>query len=131
MNGIYGESLLAFPEQFRKVTVYEMTAKVNSGWTKTENTEETVLGIYQNGSGSRIKDSNGNLVESNGLEFWTKRNDLSGKFTTLEGDVYRLISSNNWNFEGGYAKYQMEKVNGNDGTEPINTAWNTGANNFS
>lgn len=130
MSGIYGEILLAFPEQFRTVTVYDMTAKVNGGWTQVAGSSRTIKAIYQNTSGRRIQDSNGNLVKTSGLELWSQSGELTGLFTELDGTVYRLSSDNNWSHEGGYYKYSMEKVVGNDGTESINTSWNSGTNNF-
>ena len=130
MSGIYGDMLLAFPEQRQTITVYEMTANINAGWTKTPGSDVQVSGIYQHTRGKQIQDSNGNLVESSGLEFWTETGNLSGKFTQIEGIVYRLISDNNWNKEGGFLRYGLEKVVGNNGSQPIYTTWNTGTNNF-
>lgn len=128
---IYGDLLLAFPEQMRSISVFDMTAKMNGGWAVDESSRTTVRGIFQNTRGNQTKDQNGNLVQSQGVEFWSKTGDLNGKFATIQNKVYRLTSSNDWNFEGGFFRYSLEKVIGNDGTESINTAWNTGVNSFS
>lgn len=130
MSGIYGDSLLAWPEQQRALTVYNMDPGINGGYTEVPNSRRTIVGIFQNTSGKQVKDSNGNLVTSNGLELWTGAADLDGLFITDAGTVYRVKASNNWAFEGGFYKYSLEKVVGNNGTEHDNTTWNTGLNSF-
>lgn len=129
MAGIYGDMLLAFPEQFITITVYSQTANYNAGWIPG-NDQRQVRGIIQNTSGNRIKDNNGNLARSGGEEFWTGEANLAGLFTQIDGDVYRLVSDNKWKTEGGFFRYSLEKVVGNDGTESANPAWNTGGHNF-
>lgn len=127
--GIYGNMLLAFPEQFRTIEVYEMEPKHNGGWTEPTGRRQ-VSGIYQNTTGDQIKDSNGNLARAAGLEFWTQDNTLAGFFTQINSDVYRFVSNNNWETEGGFFRYSLQKVVGNDGTESADPAWNTGGHNF-
>lgn len=129
MSGVYGDMLLFFPEQRRSITVYSQTAKMNGGWTKN-NDDRSVTGIWQHTRPKALKDSNGNTVKSSGLEFWSEEADLGGLFTVLEGDVYRLLSNQPWAFEGGFYRYELDKVVGNDGTESINTSWNVGSHNF-
>lgn len=130
MSGIYGDSLLAWPEQQRAFIVYDMTPEVNGGWTEVPDSRRPIVGIYQNTTGKQIKDSNGNLVAGKGQELWTEEGNLDGLFITEEGTIYRVKASNNWSFEGGFYKYNLEKVVGNNGTEHDNTTWNTGANSF-
>lgn len=127
---VYGDLLLAFPEQRRKLTVYKMTPKINGGWT-ADGESEVVTGLYQNSSGKHLKDSNGNLVQTAGFEFWTERGNLDGYFTQIKGNVYRLNSSNDWNYEGDFSRYSLEKVVGNDGAESVDITWNIGADTFS
>ena len=137
MSGIYGDMLLVWAEQHRTVTVFDMKPKINSGWDKVVDQQgqlitQTVRGVYQNTKGDQIKDSNGNLVKTKGFEFWTKEKDLDGKFLThTDGCVYRLTSSNDWSFEGGFYRYSLDKVVGNDATESDNATWNLGTNTFS
>lgn len=131
MNGIYGDVLLAFAEQFRTFKAFTMEALINGGWALDEDSEITVQGIMQNGSGKHLKDSNGNLVTTRGLEFWTREENLDGYFISFEEDIYRLETSNDWTFEGGYTRYSLSKVVGNNGTESIDPSWNTGSNSFS
>lgn len=131
MSGIYGDFLLAFPEQFTTITVYAMTPKVNGGWSKVEQSDQLVKGIFQNTGGKQLRNSNGNLVESSGAEFWSETAGLSGKFATVNNIVYRLNSDNDWTNEGGFCRYGLEKVIGNNGSESTDTTWNTGADTFS
>lgn len=131
MAGIYGDMLLAFPEQQQSLTVYNMTPKINGGWTKVTGSDQIITGICQNTTANQIKDNQGNLVNSGGLELWTDTGSLSGMFMTYESKVYRINGDNNWNAEGGFYRYSLEKVVGNNGTESDNSTWNLGSHNFS
>ena len=130
MSGIYGDMLLSFAEQNRSLTVYCMTPKINGGWDIVSGSSVSIIGIYQNTRGSQIKDGNGNLVQTNGLELWTHTGNLEGMFHNKDGEVYRLNASNDWSFEGGFYRYTMEKVVGNNATESDNASWNIGSNSF-
>lgn len=135
MSGVYGDMLLAWTEQQRTVTLYDMTAKINGGWDKVVDQQgnlitTTVIGVFQNTRGGSIKDSNGNLVKTDGRELWTQTAGLMGKFFDWGGSVYRLTDENNWNFEGGFYRYGVEKVVGNNATESDNASWNLGSNSF-
>lgn len=130
MSGIYGDMLLAWTEQQRTLEVYEMTPKVNGGWNKQLGSEVSIIGIFQNTRGSTVKDSNGNLVRTDGRELWTKTAGLEGKFLNWQDTVYRLNGGNNWSYEGGFYRYSLEKVVGNNATESDNASWNIGGNSF-
>lgn len=135
MGGVYGDMLLAWPEQQRTIQVYDMTPKINGGWDVVKDQAgdviyTTIIGVFQNTRGGGLKENNGNLVETNGCELWTQTGDLAGKFFQLGGLVYRLKDTNNWSFEGGFYRYGVEKVVGNDATESDNASWNIGANTF-
>lgn len=132
MSGIYGDMLLAWPEQQRSITVYDMTAKVNGGWDVVDGSQQTIIGVFQNTRGGGDKDSNGNLVRTEGRELWTRTGNLDGKFLTWDGVVFRLSApdTNDWSFEGGFYRYGVQKVVGNNGTESDNAAWNLGGNSF-
>ena len=136
MSGVYGDMLLAWPEQMRGLSVYDMKAKVNGGWDKVvdpvsgELITTAITGVFQNTRGGGVKDSNGNLVKTEGRELWTQTGNLDGKFLDFEGEVYRLQDTNNWSFEGGFHRYGLQKVVGNDGTESDNATWNIGAGSF-
>lgn len=130
MAGIYGDMLLGFAEQQRNVAVYDMKPRINGGWDIVEGPEISVIGVFQNTGGSRIKDGNGNLVQGNSCELWTSAGNLDGKFIKKDGSVFRLTGGNDWSFEGGFYRYSLEKVVGNDATESDNAAWNLGGNSF-
>lgn len=135
MSGIYGDMLLAWPEQQRTINIYDMKPKVNGGWDIVKDKAgniiyTTIIGVFQNTRGGGVKDGNGNLVVTNGCELWTQTADLDGKFFQKDNVVYRLTDTNNWSFEGGFHRYGVEKVVGNDGTESDNASWNIGAGSF-
>lgn len=137
MSGVYGDMLLAWPEQMRTLSVYDMKAKINGGWDKVVDPQtgklitQSIIGVFQNTRGGGVKESNGNLVKTEGRELWTQTGNLDGKFLDFEGEVYRLQDTNNWSFEGGFHRYGLQKVVGNDATESDNASWNIGANSFS
>lgn len=135
MSGIYGDMLLAWPEQMRTLEIYEMKPLVNGGWEKVVDQSgqlitQTILGVFQNTRGGGLKESNGNLVQTKGRELWTQTGNLDGKFLDFENDVFRLQDTNNWSFEGGFYRYGLQKVVGNDATESDNASWNIGGGSF-
>lgn len=127
--GVYGNNLLYFTEQMRSLIIFNQTAKINGGWVKDENSERTVRGIFQNTRPCQIKDSNGNSATSSGFEFWSEDGTCGESFTQIKNKVYRLVSLHDWDFEGGFYKYSLEKVVGS-ATESDNATWNLGSNFF-
>ena len=138
MSGIYGDMLLAWPEQNRPLEVYDQNPGINAGWDPVTDPQTgkiiktTVVGVFQNTRGGGVKDSNGNLVQAEGCEFWTQTKDLAGKFFVRDSKVYRLSipDDSDWSFEGGFYRYGVEKVVGNNGTESDNATWNLGGGSF-
>lgn len=129
MSGIYGDMLLAWPEQYTSLTVFDMTPGINGGLSSVDGSELAIKGVFQNTRSGASKDSNGNLVETNGMELWTSTGGLSNKYLSWEGKLYRLIDNNNWSREGGFYRYGLEKVVGN-ATESDNASWNLGSGSF-
>jgi hypothetical protein len=129
--GIYGDMLLVFPEQFRTFTAYEMNALINGGFEKVEGSEKDIQGILQNTKGNAIAEQGGNLVNKSVFELWTSSTNLDGLFIDIDGKPFRLIDSNNWVLEGGFKRYTLEMVGGNNATESDDTAWNLGNDSFS
>ena len=130
---VYGDMLLYWPEQRRTLTIYDMKPKINGGWDKVvdqsgEVITQTITGIFQNTSGNQTRDGNGNLVHIKGQELWTETPGLADKFTDINGSVYRLTADNDWQNEGGFFRYTLNKVVGNNGAESDNATWNTGGN---
>ena len=130
MGGIYGDMLIAFPEQLRMFTVFAMIPKINGGWEVVEKSKHSIQGVLQHTSGKALKESGGNLATSSGYELWTSAENILGLFTRIKSDVYRIKAVNEWSHEGGFFKYTLEKVIGDDGVKSNNTAWNTGAHSF-
>ena len=130
MNGVYGDILIAFPEQFRHVTVYRMDAQVNGGFTKTVGSDKRIRCLFQHTKGRTLKDSNGNLVKTSGFELWTHEKALAGYFVNIDDDVYRITFGADWTYEGGFVRYALDRVVGNDGTDTENTTWNLGKGSF-
>ncbi len=131
MSGIYGDMLLHFTEQNEDLLAFKMTPRQNGGWDTVVGSSVAFVGIIQNTGGSRIKDGNGNLVKTDGMEVWTERGGLDGYFLGWKGNIYRVgMGSGDWERQGGFYRYSLEKVVGNDGSESIDTSWNTGSNSF-
>ena len=128
---VYGDMLLFFSEQRKSLTVYQQTPLINGGWKKVIDSDLVVTGIFQNTKPSQIKDGNGNLVLSSGFEFWSETGNVNDYFTQIKDKVYRLMSMQDWETEGGFYRYSLDKVVGNNGSESDDTAWNLGPNSFS
>lgn len=131
MGGIYGDMLIAFPEQLRMVTVFAMIPKINGGWEVVEKSKHSIQGVLQHTGGKAIKESGGNLATSSVYELWTSAENILGLFTRIKSNIYSIKAVSEWSHEGGFFKYSLEKVIGNDGAESNNTTWNIGANSFS
>lgn len=129
MSGIYGDMLLAWPEKQSSLTVYDMTPQINGGYEVVDGSEVAIIGVFQNTRGHATKDSNGNLVHTNGMELWTSTSGIENKYLNWKGEVYRLTDGNNWSDEGGFYRYGVEKVVGN-ATESDDAAWNLGRDSF-
>lgn len=130
MSGIYGDMLLHFTEQMEDLAAYRMTPRQNGGWTPQLGSTVYFKGIIQNTGGNRIKDGNGNLVRTSGMEVWTTQEGLEGSFMGYGGMTYRLTGDNDWSRQGGFYRYSLEKVVGNNGSESDNVTWNTGSGTF-
>ena len=130
MSGVYGNMLLMFPEQMRTVSVYKMDAQVNGGFKKVSGSEKSIRCTLQHTRGRLLKDSNGNLVRSSGFELWTNEKSLVGFFAHIGDEIYRISGSFDWTFEGGFIKYTLEKVVGENGFNTEDITWNTGSHSF-
>lgn len=130
MAGVYGDVMLAFPEQFRTVRVYSMAPRVGAG-LDLEGNSKYVRCIFQHREGGRLDESGGNLVKKEKISLWSRTSGLQGMYTKLGGkDVYRIVMEDSWAFEGGYYHYDLVKVVGNNGTESDIVTPNFGADSF-
>lgn len=130
MGGIYGDMLMAFPEQLQCFSVFKMSAKINGGWVVDDKNILSICGVLHHTGGKQLKENGGNIAVSSSYELWTQAENLTGLFTRIKNDTYRIKGVSEWAREGGFFKYSLEKVIGNDGAKSNNTTWNTGANSF-
>jgi hypothetical protein len=127
---VYGEALLAFPEQFRDYLYFDADPKIGDGYEGRENVK-SATGVVQTAT-SRAKDSNGNLVISRNYKLWTATKLGAGKFVEFEGLIYRVMTDADWPNEGGFYDFDIEKVVGSTIRKTPETAdeWNTGEGHF-
>lgn len=114
--GLYGNMLTHFTGQFRDFTYFNMVPGINSGYTIDQNVPVVTLrGVLQN-SESRVMDGNGNLVRSNDEYVWTTTELEVGRFVKFGDTTFRIIPSNEWIFEGGFFRYMVNRLVGDNGT---------------
>jgi hypothetical protein len=134
MGGVYGNHMLAFPEQFINCAYFDQAALPDSGYGP-ETGGETVRGVLQCTLGRRVETRNGNLVRERKMAFWTTHRLVVGKFLRLPASegahVYRIKGSNDWRREAGFTEYALERVVGADGDENVDTVPNVGTGSFS
>jgi hypothetical protein len=133
VSGVYGSILPAFGEQVVSVLYFDMQPLHGAGWGPRTDLK-TVDGILQCTKGRKVKDSNGNLVVTRRMEFWTEDILVTGRFLDFQDDefnVYRIVGDNAWDRESGFNVYEIARVVGNDGTEVVEPAFSTGQGNFS
>ena len=130
MGGVYGDHLLSFPELSKTYPYFDQPALQGGGYG-TPTDVGTARGAFQCTGGRRVKDSNGNLVVSRETRFWTRQVLTVGRFLLIEGDTYRIgLPDNSWVTEGGFTVYDLEKVVGGDGSEPVVPDWDRGERSF-
>ena len=122
--GVYSpDMLLHFPEQLRPFLYFNATADINSSYTPV-GSPVTVWGIIQNAASS-IKENHDNLSTSDHMNVWIDTKLNIGWFLSFQSTMYRIIPGNEWNFEGGFYSYTIERVMGDNGT-PVAQTWNKG-----
>ena len=120
MGGLYGSMLTYFSGQLRPFTYFNMTSKLNSGYTIDPNVPvQTFRGVLQN-STSDVFDSNGNLAINNNEFLWARADLQVGYFVKFGTDTFRIIPSNDWTFEGGFTRYTVSRLIGDNGTPDTN-----------
>ena len=123
MGGVYGDSLLFFPELFIDASYFNQVAKIGAGYT-AEGTPTTIRIIRQTGRGFRLSDvmktgsenisSVLNKIDEN--QVWYDQRLNVGWFILLNNIVYRLVEELDWLLEAGFYGYSIVKLVGNDGT---------------
>lgn len=126
--GMYGSSLLAFPEQFINVLYFQMIPVLNSGWDKKPVYNKRI--IKHHSKPKQTKDQNGNLVISEQLQVWSMEKLNEGWFLQIENNVYRIGAENDFSLEDDFYSYDIERVIGDDGQPGQTVVFNTGTENF-
>lgn len=122
MASVYGDLLIYFPELFREVNYYSMTAKVGAGYTQNGD-DRPIRCIMQAGSGLRLSDRVRTGSESYAAvlhhadqnQIWCEEPLEVGYYVDYKGRAYRLVEELDWALEAGFYAYSIEKVLGNDG----------------
>lgn len=106
--------LACFPEQFRNVKYFSMQTDVKAGFSGRQDLG-TARGVFQYMRKGELLRDGDVLSDTNIPTFWTKVKLKVGNFLQKpnEEDIYRIVSDNNWKFEGGFYVYTLETVIGN------------------
>ena len=145
-SSIYGQSLISFSEVLEQFQYFGMTASFNdnytipvtSGYNGIDTNYQVVvsgfapagtyLGVIFNDR-SGVKDNNGNLVNDQSYILWAEETFNPGWFVKWNNTTFRLTSDNDWDRQGGFIQYILERVVGSDGqgTVPSNLSDGSGS----
>ena len=110
---IYGDLLSFFPEQFRMVSYFCMKPLIVASYTEREDLGK-VRGIFQYMKKGELKRENDTLEDTNIPTFWTRQKLKVGNyFLQKDDELYRIVNSADWLFEGGFHCYVLETFVGN------------------
>lgn len=110
---IYGDLLSFFPEQFRMVSYFCMKPLNVASYTEREDLGK-VRGIFQYMKKGELKRENDTLEDTNIPTFWTRQKLKVGNyFLQKDDELYRIVNSADWLFEGGFNCYVLETFVGN------------------
>lgn len=110
---IYGDLLSFFPEQFRMVSYFCMKPLNVASYTEREDLGK-VRGIFQYMKKGELKRENDTLDDTNVPTFWTRQKLKVGNyFLQKDDELYRIVNSADWLFEGGFHCYVLETFVGN------------------
>ena len=110
---IYGDLLTFFPEQFRMVSYFCMKPLNVASYTEREDLGK-VRGIFQYMKKGELKRENDTLEDTNIPTFWTRQKLKVGNyFLQKDDELYRIVNSADWLFEGGFHCYVLETFVGN------------------
>ena len=110
---IYGYLLSFFPEQFRMVSYFCMKPLNVASYTEREDLGK-VRGIFQYMKKGELKRENDTLEDTNIPTFWTRQKLKVGNyFLQKDDELYRIVNSADWLFEGGFNCYVLETFVGN------------------
>ena len=110
---IYGDLLSFFPEQFRMVSYFCMKPLNVASYTEREDLGK-VRGVFQYMKKGELKRENDTLEDTNIPTFWTRQKLKVGNyFLQKDDELYRIVNSADWLFEGGFHCYVLETFVGN------------------
>ena len=110
---IYGDLLSFFPEQFRMVSYFCMKPLNVASYTEREDLGK-VRGVFQYMKKGELKRENDTLEDTNVPTFWTRQKLKVGNyFLQKDDELYRIVNSADWLFEGGFYCYVLETFVGN------------------
>ena len=110
---IYGDLLSFFPEQFRMISYFCMKPLNVASYTEREDLGK-VRGIFQYMKKGELKRENDTLEDTNIPTFWTRQKLKVGNyFLQKDDELYRIVNSADWLFEGGFNCYVLETFVGN------------------
>lgn len=117
---VYGSMLSAFPELFRQFEYFHLTTQPKSSYTTRDNVVK-VRGILQYLKKGELTKENDTLNDVNVPTFWTKKKLQVGEYFIQQNEeMFRIVNSADWLFEGGFNCYVLETVVGNtDSQEPF------------
>lgn len=129
VGGVYGNPVLAFPEQVQTLAYFDMVPLNTAGYGPPTDVQ-SIDGIIQCIE-RRIKDQNGNLVTTRECWLWTEAALLSGRFIRDEDQIiYRIGSDSEWQLRGGFTKYTVYRVTGGDAEATNDDAMSVGTGSF-
>ena len=110
---IYGDLLSFFPEQFRMVSYFCMKPLNVASYTEREDLGK-VRGVFQYMKKGELKRENDTLEDTNIPTFWTRQKlKIGNYFLQKDDELYRIVNSADWLFEGGFYCYVLETFVGN------------------
>lgn len=110
---VYGDLLSFFPEQFRMVSYFYMKPLSVASYTEREDLGK-VRGIFQYMKKGELKRENDTLEDTNIPTFWTRQKlKIGNYFLQKDNELYRIVNSADWLFEGGFHCYVLETFVGN------------------
>ena len=126
-GGAFGNMMSMFPETQIMVDYFDQQPLHGGGYGPRTDFSK-VRGILQCTTGRRVKTSNGYKIIGRGMKFWTETPLQAGRFISDGVYVYAVSvpASDDWEREGGFYIYDLERVIGPDGTEIVEPTFNHG-----
>ena len=126
---IYGLTIDCFSELKRSALYFNQVPKFNSGY-EDKTAYQTIWITYQNVQMNKLKDSNGNLVVSNGQKIRCDLKLNMGWFIKDGSTIYKIGLESGYSFESSLYTYDIEQVIGDDGSLTNDVVFDKGANDF-